>query len=44
MLVVAAEGYPPEQRQAMEAAINNGTIQFRKRPMLPAQLSFFGQL
>jgi hypothetical protein len=29
-LLASAEGLPPEQRQALEAAINNGTIQFQK--------------
>jgi hypothetical protein len=29
-LLSSAEGLPPEQRQALEAAISNGTIQFQK--------------
>jgi hypothetical protein len=29
-LMTSAEGLPPEQRQALEAAINNGTIQIQK--------------
>jgi len=29
-LMTSAEGLPPEQRQALETAVNNGAIQFQK--------------